>query len=71
MPEFLKFILKSELFITVRQGYQSVYIDSFDSFQFCCLNLLINSSSAWIVNFNNGNDNNNDVSNSNYVRCVR
>ena len=71
MPEFLKYILESVLFITVRQEYQSVYMDSFDSFQNHRLNLLINSSKAWIVNFNNGNDNNNDISNNNYVRCVR
>ena len=30
-----------------------------------------NPSNAWNVNFNNGNDNNNDKTNSNYVRCVR
>ena len=29
------------------------------------------SSNAWNVNFNNGNDNVNNKSNSNYVRCVR
>ena len=29
------------------------------------------SSNAWNVNFNNGNDNWNDKTNSNYVRCVR
>ncbi len=30
-----------------------------------------NPSNAWNVNFNNGNSNNNDVSNTNRVRCVR
>ncbi|MEA2091813.1 MAG: DUF1566 domain-containing protein [Campylobacterota bacterium] len=30
-----------------------------------------NSENAWIVNFNNGNVNNNDKDNNNYVRCVR
>ena len=30
-----------------------------------------NPSNAWNVNFNNGNDNNNDISNTNEVRCVR
>lgn len=30
-----------------------------------------NTSNAWNVNFNNGDDNWNDKSNSNYVRCVR
>ncbi len=30
-----------------------------------------NSSNAWNVNFNNGNTNNNDVGNTNQVRCVR
>ena len=29
------------------------------------------TSNAWNVNFNNGNDNWNDKTNSNYVRCVR
>ena len=29
------------------------------------------SSKAWIVNFRNDNDNWNDVSNRNFVRCVR
>ena len=29
------------------------------------------SSNAWNVNFNNGNSNNNDVTNNNRVRCVR
>jgi len=29
------------------------------------------SSNAWNVNFNNGNDDWNNKSNSNYVRCVR
>ena len=29
------------------------------------------SSNAWDVNFNNGNDNWDDKSNSNFVRCVR
>ena len=28
-------------------------------------------SNAWNVNFNNGNVNNNDISNTNEVRCVR
>jgi len=30
-----------------------------------------NPSNAWNVNFNNGNTNNNDVGNTNQVRCVR
>ena len=30
-----------------------------------------NSNNAWIVNFNNGNVNNNNKDNHNYVRCVR
>jgi len=30
-----------------------------------------NSDNAWNVNFNNGNDNGNNKSNLNYVRCVR
>ncbi len=30
-----------------------------------------NTSDAWLVNFNNGNDNWNNKSNTNYVRCVR
>lgn len=30
-----------------------------------------NLSNAWNVNFNNGNSNNNDKTNGNYVRCVR
>ena len=30
-----------------------------------------NSSNAWNVNFNNGGDNNNYKTNTNYVRCVR
>ena len=30
-----------------------------------------NTSNAWYVYFNNGNENWNDKSNSNYVRCVR
>ena len=30
-----------------------------------------NTTNAWNVNFNNGNTNNNDVSNTNRVRCVR
>ena len=30
-----------------------------------------NSSNAWNVNFNNGNDDWNNKTNSNYVRCVR
>lgn len=29
------------------------------------------TSNAWNVNFNNGNDNWNNKTNSNYVRCVR
>lgn len=29
------------------------------------------TSNAWIVNFNNGNDNANNKSNANFVRCVR
>lgn len=29
------------------------------------------ASNAWNVNFNNGNVNNNDKTNTNYVRCVR
>lgn len=29
------------------------------------------ASSAWVVNFNNGNCNNNDFNNNNYVRAVR
>lgn len=29
------------------------------------------TSNAWNVNFNNGNDNRNDKTNTNYVRCVR
>lgn len=29
------------------------------------------TSNAWNVNFNNGNTNNNDMPNTNYVRCVR
>lgn len=29
------------------------------------------SSSAWIINFKNGNDNSNNKSNDNYVLCVR
>ncbi len=29
------------------------------------------TSNAWNVNFNNGNDNWNDKTNTNYVRCVR
>jgi len=33
--------------------------------------LVGSSSNAWNVNFNNGNTNNNDVSNTNNVRCVR
>jgi hypothetical protein len=28
-------------------------------------------SNAWNVNFNNGNTNNNDITNTNNVRCVR
>jgi len=28
-------------------------------------------NNAWIVNFNNGNVNNDNKTNSNYVRCVR
>jgi hypothetical protein len=28
-------------------------------------------TNAWNVNFNNGNTNNNDVTNTNDVRCVR
>lgn len=28
-------------------------------------------NNAWIVNFNNGNVNNNSKDNNNYVRCVR
>ena len=30
-----------------------------------------NTDNAWNVNFNNGNDNWNNKSNTNYVRCVR
>ena len=30
-----------------------------------------NTSNAWDVNFNNGNDNWNTKTNDNYVRCVR
>ena len=30
-----------------------------------------NPGNAWIVNFNDGNTNNNDTSNTNQVRCVR
>jgi len=30
-----------------------------------------NEDNAWGVNFNNGNDNWNNKSNNNYVRCVR
>jgi Protein of unknown function (DUF1566) len=30
-----------------------------------------NPTNAWIVNFNNGNVNNNDKTNNNYVRVVR
>ena len=30
-----------------------------------------NSTNAWNVNFNNGNSNNNDITNTNRVRCVR
>lgn len=30
-----------------------------------------NSNNAWIVNFNNGNDNWNNKNNNNYVRLVR
>ncbi len=30
-----------------------------------------NSKNAWIVNFKNGNTNNNNKTNENYVRCVR
>ena len=33
--------------------------------------LASDTSDAWNVNFNNGNDNANDKTNSNYVRCVR
>ena len=29
------------------------------------------ASNAWNVNFNNGNSNNNDITNNNRVRCVR
>ena len=29
------------------------------------------TTNAWNVNFDNGNVNNNDKGNSNYVRCVR
>ena len=30
-----------------------------------------NTTNAWNVNFNNGNDNANNKTNTNYVRCVR
>ena len=30
-----------------------------------------NTSNAWNVNFNNGNDNANNKTNTNFVRCVR
>jgi hypothetical protein len=30
-----------------------------------------NASAAWVVNFNNGNCNHNEVGNNNYVRAVR
>jgi len=30
-----------------------------------------NTKNAWIVNFKNGNTNNNNKTNKNYVRCVR
>ena len=75
-----KLNLKSVQNITVRQEYQSVLINtatevcvtnSFYNFKNCYLNLLINSSKAWIVNFNNGNDNWNNKTNNNYVRCVK
>ncbi len=29
------------------------------------------ASSAWVINFNNGNCNHNDLHNNNYVRAVR
>ncbi|MEA2028872.1 MAG: hypothetical protein U9N49_07845, partial [Campylobacterota bacterium] len=34
-------------------------------------NILIKTHSAWVVNFNNGNDNWNNQSNTNYALCVR
>lgn len=66
-----KLCFKSVLKFTVRQRYQSVCVALFYSFKRECLNLLINSSQAWNVNFNNGNDNYNNKSNKKYVRCVR
>jgi len=71
MPEFLKLVLKSvQLLLCVRST--KVYnIGDYHIFDSYCLNFLINSAKAWIVNFKNGNDNNNNLSNKNYVRCVR
>jgi len=69
---FKVFSLKSVQNFTVRQEYQSVlYMVGYHSFDTDFVNFLINSSKAWNVNFNNGNDNYNNKSNKNYVRCVR
>ena len=59
MPEFLRYNImsKSVQYITLRQEYRSVYKDALYIFEEDCLNLLINSTQAWVVNFNNGNDN--------------
>ena len=62
---------KSVQYITLRQEYRSVYKDALYIFEEDCLNLLINSTQAWVVNFNNGNDNWNNKTNNNFVRCVR
>jgi hypothetical protein len=66
-----RFYLKSVLNITVRQRCQSALYGIFYNLKKYVKNSLINSSKAWNVNFNNGNDNYNNKSNKNYVRCVR
>jgi len=49
----------------------TVFTNTSSSYFWSSTTVASNTSNAWNVNFNNGNDNWNNKSNSNYVRCVR
>ncbi len=71
LPNFNELYLLADRSIISSPAISSVFTNVFSSNYWSSTTNASNTSNAWNVNFNKGNDNWNDKTNSNYVRCVR